>query len=178
MSLINSPFFDFFDAISDEVAAVNDRLLFGGNRNNRSLVKPAGNQLERRRKVWEDRANQLTVPPVDLFERENEYEISATLPGIAKQEDINVEFHRGNNQVIISGELPSREVEKDEGGFHVRERASGSFRRAVLLPEQPGVDVEKIEADYQNGVLTLKVPKLAAQEGKPNVHKITIGSKL
>jgi len=108
-------------------------------------------------------------PPVDLTEKNGEYEISAELPGLDEKD---VEVKLSNGILTISGEKKAEREEKDKD-YHFSERRYGSFRRAFRVPE--GVDAEKIEASFQKGVLTVKLPKTA--EAVDSGKKIEIKAK-
>jgi HSP20 family protein len=111
-----------------------------------------------RRPGSQQRAQQLTewAPAIDVLTKDGDLVIRAELPGV-KQEDVDIALH--NNVLTISGE---RKVEQEEerGGYHVRERRYGSFSRSLSLPE--GIDESKINARYENGVLTVTVEGAAA----------------
>ena len=116
-----------------------------------------------RRPGSQQRAQQFTewAPAIDVLTKDGDLVIRAELPGV-KQEDVDIALH--NNVLTISGE---RKVEQEEerGGYHVRERRYGSFRRSLALPE--GLDESKIHARYVNGVLEVTVEGAAAvQEPK------------
>ncbi len=98
-------------------------------------------------------------PRVDLSENEEAYFIELDVPGLTK-EDIHLSLHEGT--LTISGE---RTLErKKEGTDFIRvERTSGNFYRSFSLPKS--VDKTKIQAEYENGVLNITVPK--AEESKP-----------
>ena len=107
------------------------------------------------------------APSVDIFENEHELVVKADLPGVdPKDLDIRVE----NNLLTIRGE---RKFEKktNEGNYLRVERAYGSFARSFSLANT--VNSEAIKADYQNGVLTLSLPK--REEAKPKQIKVTVG---
>jgi HSP20 family protein len=107
------------------------------------------------------------APAVDIFENEHELVVKADLPDVDPKElDIRVE----NNILTIRGE---RKFEKKStGGSYLRvERSYGSFARSFSLANT--VNSEAIKADYQNGVLTLSVPK--REEAKPKQIKVTVG---
>ena len=99
---------------------------------------------------------QLWIPAMDTYETEHAYVVEADLPGV-HPENVDVSFERGT--LTISGTraatLPSNGEPKPR--VHAAERASGSFARAVRLPEF--VDGEKIEASLADGVLTVRIPK-------------------
>lgn len=96
---------------------------------------------------------------LDVSENENEYLIKASLPGI-RNEDIDVSIE--SNVLTIKGEF-KQEEESEERHYHLRERRYGSFCRSLSLPNS--VNTEAIQAIYENGVLTLSLPK--AEEAKP-----------
>lgn len=93
------------------------------------------------------------TPLVDVIEDKTEYVIKAELPGV-KKEDVKV--HVENGILTISGE---RHFEKEEKGkkYHRVERSYGSFERTFSLPDTCKAD--KMEAKYNNGMLTLHIPK-------------------
>lgn len=103
---------------------------------------------------------QLWMPPVDIFETETAFVLAADLPGV-HQENVDIQFDR--NTLTISGTrgatLPGREKNAQLRVFSA-ERLSGSFSRSVRLPEH--VDVEKIAATFDAGVLTVTIPKSTA----------------
>jgi HSP20 family protein len=105
------------------------------------------------------------VPAVDIEETPEALRVIAELPGM-KREDIQVEFENG--MLTIRG-TRTREEEKKEKNFHRVERSFGSFVRAFRLPAT--VDAEKISATYEDGVLTLEMPK--REESK--ARRIQIG---
>ena len=92
---------------------------------------------------------------MDLVEKATEYEITAELPGINEK---NVEIKLSNHMLTIKGEK-SEENEEKEKDYFLSERRYGSFQRSFQLPE--GVEVDKIDATFAKGVLTVKVPKTA-----------------
>ena len=101
------------------------------------------------------------APAIDAVTKDSDVVILAELPGV-KQEDVDITLH--DNVLTISGE---RRAEQDEerGGYHIRERRYGSFRRSVALPE--GIDESKISARYEDGVLEVTVKGAAvAREPK------------
>jgi HSP20 family protein len=116
-----------------------------------------------------DESNLTTwAPAVDIFETEHELVVKADLPDIdPKDLDIRVE----NNILTIRGERKfESEVSQDK---YLRvERAYGSFSRSFSLANT--VNPEAIKADYQNGVLTLTVPK--REEAKPKQIKVNVGT--
>lgn len=113
----------------------------------------------------EEIANRTWTPPVDIQETEEGFRLIAELPGLTK-DDIQITLE--NNVLRLTGE---RKLEKDvrKESFQRIERVYGSFARSFSLPHQ--VDSERVTASFENGVLTLNVPK--AEQAKP--RKIAIG---
>jgi HSP20 family protein len=108
------------------------------------------------------------APAVDINETEHELVVKADLPGIdTKDLDIRVE----NNVLTIRGERKFDKKVNEENYLRV-ERAYGSFSRSFSLANT--VNPEGIKADYQNGVLTLNIPK--REEAKPKQIKVNIGA--
>lgn len=111
-----------------------------------------------------DGAMQSYEPPCDLTEGDNEYHICVDLPGMHAK-DVNVEV--SGNTIIISGERKS-ERKGERAGTQYHERRIGSFERRISLPEH--VNSEKIQANFEAGVLTLNLPKSGqAQKKKINI---------
>eukprot|EP01139_Manchomonas_bermudensis_P008300 Amastigsp_a187039_24.p1 type:complete len:246 gc:universal Amastigsp_a187039_24:832-95(-) len=100
------------------------------------------------------------APRADITETETAYEIAAELPGV-KREDVRLHFENG--VLTISGTKVSEHVRRDGGRVLATERASGTFARAVQLPD--GTKADDISAKYEDGVLrvAIKKPEPAAQ---------------
>ena len=99
------------------------------------------------------------TPRVDLAETEDEYSIRLDVPGVAK-EDIEINFQ--DSTLSISGERVTSSKE-EESDFVRVERSAGRFFRSFSLPKT--IKENEITAEYDNGVLTIHVPK--AGEKKP-----------
>jgi len=104
---------------------------------------------------------------LDIAESENEYVVKASLPGINLND---LELTYANNTLTIKGEI-REEQELEEARYHLRERSYGCFARSITLPA--GVESDKIDANYEAGVLTLHLPK--AEEIKPKRIAIKAG---
>ncbi len=100
------------------------------------------------------------VPSLDVAESNEAFEVALDLPGV-KPEDVKVEMHEG--KLIVSGERSSVKDSKEKN-YHRVERSSGSFYRMVSLPTD--VDLEQIDAKYDQGVLHITLPKIAKQQPK------------
>src|SRR5260370_36664253 len=108
------------------------------------------------------------APSVDIYETEHELVVKADLPDVdPKDLDIRVE----NNILSIRGERKFEKKVSEDKYLRV-ERAYGSFSRSFSLANT--VNSEAIKADYQNGVLTLTIPK--REEAKPKQIKVSVGT--
>jgi len=107
-------------------------------------------------------------PACDVEEADSHYLISLEMPGVHKDQ-VKVEFH--DNQIVISGERHN-EIKKKEDGQWYSERRFGKFQRSFTVPA--GIDSEKVEANYQDGVLRIYIPK--AESAKPRQIKVSNGS--
>ncbi|MFP3981594.1 MAG: Hsp20/alpha crystallin family protein [Desulfobacterales bacterium] len=92
-------------------------------------------------------------PMVDTYEKDDHIVIKAELPGV-KKDDISIDVN--NNVLSIKGERKDEE-KVDEENYYRQERFYGKFQRAFTLPDN--VDTDNIEANYNEGVLEVKVPK-------------------
>ena len=104
---------------------------------------------------------------VDVVENEDGYVVKASVPGI-NPDDVEITFEE--NVLTIKGEIADENTEEGEN-YHIRERRFGSFGRSVRFPVE--VNADEVEAAYENGVLTLNVPK--AEEVKPKRIEIKVG---
>ena len=106
------------------------------------------------------------VPPMDLVEAEDHFVLKADLPGLAEG-DVNIEVQDGT--LTISGERKAEHEQREKGWYRI-ERSFGSFSRSLTLPD--GVDADRIEASFADGVLEVHIPK--PEERKP--RRISISS--
>ncbi len=109
-------------------------------------------------------ASRRWIPEMDLAETPDAYVLRADLPGLAP-EDVSIELE--NRVLSISGERKAEQL-GEGAGYRRVERASGAFRRTLTLPA--GVEADAITAAFDNGVLTVTVPKPVA--AKP--HRVAI----
>jgi len=109
------------------------------------------------------------APPVDVYEDEHAVTLKIEVPGI-DEKDVDVRIE--NNTLTVHGERKFEKEEKEENYRRV-ERQYGSFTRSFTLPTT--VDPEKVQADYDKGVLKIQLAKKA--EAKPKQIKVNIGSQ-
>ncbi len=112
--------------------------------------------------IWDDRFR----PSLDVYETSDDLVVKATIPGV-KPDDITLTLK--DDTLVIQGKAEEASEEKEER-YYLRERRSGGFHRAVLLPE--GLDVKKAEATFEDGVLTVTLPK--TEEAKPQEIKVKV----
>ena len=106
--------------------------------------------------------------PLDIAETEDEFIVKASLSGV-RPEDVHITA-RGDT-LTIRGEIKAEEEKKGEH-YHLRELRQGHFQRSVTLSTP--ISADKAQAQFENGVLTLKLPK--AEEAKPKEIKIGRGA--
>jgi Molecular chaperone (small heat shock protein) len=107
-------------------------------------------------------------PSCDISESKDHYLVSFDMPGV-KKEDIKIDVQENN--LIISGERQREMKEQNQEGAFYNERSYGKFERTFVMPKS--VDVERIEAHYENGVLNVALPK--AETAKPRTIQIQSG---
>jgi len=105
-------------------------------------------------------------PPLEVYEKEDEYVVKAELPGMKKDE---IEISLVGDALTIKGERKAEEEIKHED-YYLCERCYGSFERSVTLPAE--VDAAKVEAKYENGILEVRLPKVP--EAKPKKLEIKV----
>jgi HSP20 family protein len=102
---------------------------------------------------WRRDLGEEWTPAVNFFEKDGNYQITADLPGINK-EDVSVSLENG--YVTLSGKKESSKEEKD-ADYYMKETRYGSFSRSFKLPGK--VHEDKVDATYKDGVLTIVLPK-------------------
>jgi HSP20 family protein len=110
------------------------------------------------------RHEDASTPAVDMYETEGEVMVKASLPGLKPEE---VEITIAGNALEIHGET-KEETEEKRGDYYYKERSFGTFQRSLTLPVE--IKADEAEATFENGVLTLKMPK--AEQAKAKQIKI------
>jgi HSP20 family protein len=100
-------------------------------------------------------------PAVDVRESQNELSLAFEIPGMTPDQ---VEVTTDNGVLTVRGEKREERKEGDEGQFHLVERSYGTFSRSFQLPKN--LDESKIDASFENGVLTVRIPKAALPQPK------------
>ena len=118
--------------------------------------------------AWSQRNGGAWSLALDVAEDADNYIVKASVPGINPDD---IEITLTDNVLTIKGESKA-ETESKETNWHVRERRYGSFMRSVTLPAS--VEVDRVEATNENGVLTLRLPKSEAIKPKRISVKNTV----
>ena len=108
-----------------------------------------------------------STPAVNMIEKENAYELTAELPGM---DESNVELKVVGGVLTVKGEKKDEREEEKSGDYVLSERRFGSIQRSIPLPES--VDLDRIEATFKKGVLTVIMPK--TPEAQKSERKIAI----
>lgn len=99
-------------------------------------------------------ANNMSTPLVNVINQDNQYVIEVAAPGI-KKEDISIKLE--NNKLVISSELKKEEKNEKNVNYSIKEFGFSSFSKTFFVPKD--IEAEKINADYNNGVLSVSIPK-------------------
>ena len=112
---------------------------------------------------------QSKVTPIDIYQTENEMVIKASVPGV-KPEEVDISI--ADNVLTIKGKTKAEEkIERKD--YLYQEHRYGTFCRSVALPR--GLKTNKAEANFEDGILTLTIPK--AEEAKPKQIKVKAKNK-
>lgn len=111
--------------------------------------------------------NNLQVPAVDMYQTDDDIVVKAALPGI-KADDVQISVT--GEALTIKGEMKQKEETKEKS-YHIREQRWGMFERTLALPTE--VIADKARADFEDGILTVSLPK--AEEVRPKT--ITVKAK-
>ena len=106
------------------------------------------------------------MPVVDILETHDNFQIHVELPGVEKSA-VKLSIEKG--VLLISGQRP-RGAPTEGMRYHRNERPYGRFERACRVPDS--VDEQKLEADLQNGILTVRLPKV--EKAKPKSIHISV----
>lgn len=109
----------------------------------------------------------LSLPAIDMYQTDDELVVKAAVPGV-KAEDVQISVT--GDMLSIKGETKLKEESKDKA-WHIREQRWGSFERHIMLPTE--VVADKAKAEFEDGILTITLPK--AEEVRPKT--ITVKAK-
>lgn len=106
----------------------------------------------------------VSAPAIDMYQTDNEVVVKATIPGFTADQ---VQINLTGDVLTLKGEAKQEDERKDKS-WHIHEHRFGAFERSVALPT--AVKTDKAEAVFQNGILTVTLPK--ADEVKPKTINI------
>ena len=138
------------------IKSVNDEISSILNRNFDSLFPEY---------IFTEDMDKLTIP-VEIKEKDNEYQVKAELPGV-KKEDLDIDIDK--NHVIINAKK-EEDTEENTKSYRKSEFRYGEFSRSVYFPMD--IDVEKTNAKLEHGILKITAPKLKAE--KAHNKKLTV----
>ena len=106
----------------------------------------------------------MATPAINMYQTDNEVVVKASIPGVKAEE---VQINVTGDILTVKGEV-QQEQEQEDRAWHIREQRFGSFERSIVLPTD--VKSDKAEAVFENGILTITLPK--ADEVKPKTINI------
>jgi HSP20 family protein len=115
------------------------------------------------------RSQRTWMPSVDIEQTDQEIVLKLDLPGL-RREDVSIEVR--DHTLVVTGERREEKEDKHEG-YITRERIVGRFTRSFMLPE--GVDPDQVHANFEDGVLHVRVPR--PQEAQPKQIQIEQDSR-
>ncbi|NMA75073.1 MAG: Hsp20/alpha crystallin family protein [Bacteroidales bacterium] len=118
---------------------------------------------------WMEKAN-ATAPAINVFESEHDYKVEVAAPGLTK-EDFNVRVD-DNKNLVISMEKSKEDKKEKEGCYLRREFSYSKFEQRIILPDN--INFDGINAQVENGVLLIEIPKVTEEEAQKNEKFIEI----
>ena len=123
---------------------------------------------------WVDKTSS-TAPAVNVIETDKEYKVEIAAPGLTR-DDFKIDINEDNELTVsMEKKVEKNEESEKEGKKHTylrREFSYSSFRQRMILPDN--VNVDKIDAKMENGVLTIDIPKKTEEEKRKNMRQIDI----
>ena len=113
----------------------------------------------------------ISMPRLDIREQDNELCVEADLPGV-KASDLDLQID--DDMLTISAETKS-DSDREQQNYHVMERSRGRYLRRVQLPYRP--DPQQVKADFENGVLSVHIPKQPEQQRSRRIQVQSSGSE-
>ena len=157
---------DPFTALREEMDDLFERFAWDWPATSAFGRRGAPRAMRRLRESWA-----FDAPDVDIVDKDNAVEVRAELPGM-DEKDIDVQL--SDKMLTIKGEKKEEREEGDkESRYYLSERRYGSFERSFRMPE--GLDTEKVDANFKNGVLMVTIPKSPELQTKVKKIKIKAG---
>jgi HSP20 family protein len=109
---------------------------------------------------------EMSLPAIDLYQTNEDVVVKAALPGMAAEE---VEISVTGDALTIKGEIRQKE-EREDASYLIREQRYGRFERSLMLPTE--VQSDKAKAEFENGILTITLPK--AEQVRPKTITVKV----
>jgi HSP20 family protein len=109
---------------------------------------------------------EMSLPAIDLYQTNEDVVVKAALPGMAAEE---VEISVTGDALTIKGEIRQKE-EREDASYLIREQRYGRFERSLMLPTE--VQSDKAQAEFENGILTVTLPK--AEQVRPKTITVKV----
>ena len=110
--------------------------------------------------------SEFSMPAIDLYQTNEDVIVKAALPGMtAKDVDISV----AGDMLTLKGEI-QRKDEREDAAYLIREQRYGRFERSLMLPTE--VQSDKAQAEFENGILTVTLPK--AEQVRPKTITVKV----
>jgi HSP20 family protein len=115
---------------------------------------------------WRANGGNLGMPAVDMYQTDGEVVVKAAVPGIKADE---IQINVTGDVLTIKGEVKQKNEIKEQE-YHLREQRWGSFERSLVLPTEVKSDAAK--AEFENGILTITLPK--DEKAKPKMITVKV----
>ncbi|HJD58249.1 MAG TPA: Hsp20/alpha crystallin family protein [Rickettsia endosymbiont of Ceroptres masudai] len=152
--------------MSFNVPRIRNKSALQNNSSKRSYIDDVFNNFFNEIASWPSSYNdKILSPKTDIIETDSDYNLEMELPGVIQD---NIDLKIDSNILTIEGKKEQC-AEKKENNYHMQERYYGSFYRSISLPSN--IDEEHIEAQFKDGILSIKIPK--KEQSKAKKIKVT-----
>ena len=110
--------------------------------------------------------SEFSMPAIDLYQTHEDVIVKAALPGMTAED---VEISVAGDMLTLKGEI-QRKDEREDAAYLIREQRSGRFERSLMLPTE--VQSDKAQAEFENGILTVTLPK--AEQVRPKTITVKV----
>lgn len=148
------------------LARIRNKSELQNNSSKRSYIDDVFNNFFNEIASWPSSYNdRILSPNTDIIENDSDYNLEMELPGVTQD---NIDLKIDSNILTIEGKKEQCSEKKDKN-YHMQERYYGSFYRSISLPSN--IDEEHIEAQFKDGILSIKIPK--KEQSKAKKIKVT-----
>jgi len=110
--------------------------------------------------------SEFSMPAIDLYQTNEDVIVKAELPGMTAED---VEISVAGDMLTLKGEI-QRKDEREDAAYLIREQRYGRFERSLMLPTE--VQSDKAQAEFENGILTVTLPK--AEQVRPKTITVKV----